>query len=83
MDGSTRLKVIDGGSAPQSGTRRRRKGDAELLLCRTCEADTGTATSAWITVKLGLMVRAGKTEGGQAAVVCAHCLARGKITRAT
>ena len=83
MAGDSRFKLIDGGNAPQAGCRKRRRGDAELLLCRVCEADIGVSTNVWLTVTLGLMVRSGRTEGGQKAVVCAHCLSRGKITRAT
>lgn len=82
-DGEGRFRVIEGGHRPQPGTGQRRKGDAELLLCRVCEADTGVSTNAWLTVTLGLMVRSGRTEGGQKVVVCAHCLSRGKVTRAT
>lgn len=77
-----RFKVIEGGGRPLAGTRRRHKKDAVALLCRVCEADTGTATSTWMKAKQGLMERAGRPEGGSDAHVCVHCLARGKVTLA-
>lgn len=80
MSEAGRFKVIDGGSSPLPGTRRRTKGEAVLLLCRTCEVDTGTATSTWIAATTGLMERAGRPEGGLKGQICAHCMARGKVT---
>lgn len=75
-----RFKVIDGGEQPSPGTKRRTKKAAVMLLCRTCEADTGVATSTWLKAKQGVMERAGKLEGGNDALICVHCLARGKVT---
>lgn len=82
-DAHSRFRVIDGGSAPQAGARKKRKSDAVMCLCRTCESDIGVATSAWIKAKLNPMERGGKIEGGSDALVCAHCLGRGKVTRLT
>lgn len=52
-----RFKVIDGGENPQPGAKRKSKKSAVMLLCRTCEADTGVATSTWIEGKQGVMDR--------------------------
>lgn len=82
MEGPKRFTVIEGGNSPLPGTRRRRKADAVMLLCRICEADTGVASSTWIPAVMGLMERAGRPEGGTKGHICAHCLARGKVTPA-
>jgi hypothetical protein len=83
MEGSdNRLKVIPGGCDPKPFARRTRH-EAEQWVCRTCEADIGVATSALVEATLSPMVRDAKIEGGTLAKVCACCLARGKVTRAT
>lgn len=79
--GYSRFTVIEGGNKPIPGTRRKRKGDAIMCRCRTCQVDIGVSSSVWIKVKLGLMERAGRPEGGTDAWVCAMCLARGKVTQ--
>lgn len=79
----SRFSVIEGGGQPIAGTRKKRKGDPVMCLCRTCQADIGVATNNWIKVRLGVMERAGRLEGGTWCYACAMCLARGKITRAT
>lgn len=79
MQDGSRFKVIEGGETPLPGTRRR-KGEAVMLLCRTCELDTGVATSTWISATTGIMERDGQLEGGLQEQICAHCLARGKVT---
>jgi hypothetical protein len=75
-----RFTVIDGGDQPLAGTRRDRKNDAVMVLCRVCEADTGVATAVWLPARMGVMERKGVTEGGTDALVCAHCLSRGKVS---
>ena len=83
MEGSdNRLKVIDGG-CERKPYARKTKDDAEQLVCRTCEADIGVATSVWIEAKLSPMVRGSKIEGATDALICGFCLSRGKVTRAT
>lgn len=75
-----RFEVVEGGNRPLPGTRRRHKDDEVLLLCRTCEAATGTATSTWVEGRSAPMERAGRVTGGDRVLICAGCLARGKVT---
>lgn len=74
-----RFRVIEGGSKPKPH-RARKRGEAEKLLCHVCEVDIGVGTAATMDVKLGRWMRDGKPEGGTKAIVCVHCLARGKFT---
>lgn len=76
-----RFKVIDGDAVP----RRSKAGKIETWECRTCERDTGIATSTIMQV-----VGTPKFEGPDLKVslgskywVCAYCLGRGKVTRVT
>lgn len=52
-----------------------------LALCKVCEADTGTATNTWLD---GLQSPALddrlRMTGGKRVRICAHCMARGKVT---
>lgn len=78
-DTPQRFRVIEGGSKPKP-SRARRRSEPEPLSCHACEIDKGHSGAVTMTVKLGEMVRDGKPYGGTKAVVCAHCLARGKVT---
>ncbi len=74
-----RFRVIEGGERPKPH-RARKRGQAEKLLCHVCEADIGVGTATTMDVKLGRFIRDGKPEGGTKAIICAHCLGRGKVT---
>lgn len=76
------LRVISGGSTPKKYARKA-KGEAEQAVCRVCEQDTGVASSVWTKVRLAPRTSGGKIVGGTEALVCALCLARGKVTRLT
>lgn len=78
-DEPKRFRVIEGGNTPKRH-RASKRGEPEKLLCHVCEADTGTATATTMDVKLGRFIRDGRPEGGTRAVMCCHCLARGKVT---
>lgn len=74
-----RFRVIEGGetSRPYHG-----RGGPEQIVCRTCEADIGVATSEFIATRLAPMIdRKGEVTEGTPSLICAHCLARGKVTR--
>lgn len=75
-----RFRVIEGGDQPKP-YRARKKREAEILTCSTCEADTGVATALTLEMRQGRMIRDGKASGGTKGVYCAHCLARGKVTK--
>lgn len=79
-DDPQRFKVIKGGEKPKS-YRARQRGEVEPLVCHVCEQDIGVATALTIELKQGRMIRDGKPEGGTKALYCAHCLARGKLTK--
>lgn len=80
MDEPQRFRIVEGGDKPKP-YRARKRGEAELLTCRVCEADIGVATALTIETTSGRMVRDGKAEGGNRAVICVHCLARGIVTK--
>lgn len=74
MGVSTPFKVIDGTPEPE-GPRKRMKAsvsDTPIVRCPRC---TGLAM---IEVKLGMVWKNGKPNGGQKQIVCATCLARGE-----
>lgn len=75
-----RFRVIEGGDQPRR-YRARKKREAEILTCSTCEADTGVATALTLEMRQGRMIRDGKPTGGTKGVYCAHCMARGKLTK--
>lgn len=79
-DTPQRFRVIEGGSKPKPSRAPRKSKAPEPLSCHACEADKGHSGAVTMTVKLGQMVRDGKPYGGTKAVICAHCLARGKVT---
>ena len=79
-DDPQRFRVIDGTAKPKP-YRARKRGQAELLTCWQCEQDTGVASAHTLETKQGRMVRDGKPEGGSKVIICADCLARGKVTR--
>ncbi|MFD1944724.1 hypothetical protein [Paradevosia shaoguanensis] len=66
---------------PRAGRRTALDQD-EQVTCWQCELDTGIATSMVTEVTLApRRSPAGKKVGGTKAWVCAHCMARGKVTR--
>jgi hypothetical protein len=66
---------------PRAGRRTALDQD-EQVTCWQCELDTGIATSAVVEVTVApRRSPAGKKVGGTKQWVCAHCLARGKVTR--
>lgn len=67
-DGPERFRVIEGGGRPKP-YRKRRRGDAEPLVCPHC------GSNASVEVKLGRMIRDGKPEGGTKQIRCADCRA--------
>jgi hypothetical protein len=79
-DTPQRFRVIDGGGKPKAFRAPRKRSEPEPLSCHACETDKGHTGAVTITVKLGEMVRDGKPYGGTKAVICAHCLSRGKVT---
>lgn len=82
MQTRARLSVVQGGHSPKPYAKRH-KGEAEQIVCRTCEIQTGIATSTAIEVVTSPMERAGKVVGGTKRLQCVPCLARGEITYLT
>jgi len=89
-DEPRRFRVIEGGPQEEgdfADPRLRRKkyrakrGEAEILACHVCEEETGVSTALTLEMKQGRMIRDGKPEGGSKVIYCAHCLARGRLTR--
>jgi len=70
------MRLIDGNDRPK-GARHLAKWQ-----CRTCEADTGVASTITQLVNLGGFIHMGKLKPGHRVRVCSMCLARGKITQA-
>lgn len=79
------LSTVDGGKpddAKPRAWRRTSLDDAEQVVCWQCKADTGVETSATVEVTLAPRRRPdGKKTGGTKIQACAHCLARGKVTK--
>lgn len=75
-----RFRVIEGGNKPKPFRAPRKRKEPEPLHCHVCEVDKGHGGAVTMAVKLGEMIRDGKPYGGTKAVICAHCLGRGKVT---
>ncbi len=70
-----RLKLIQGGAANPKRKRRLWEG------CATCLADIGVRSRTLVKVTQSPEVDSrGKIAGGRKVLVCAMCLARGKLT---
>lgn len=66
---------------PRAGKRKSIEED-EQITCWQCLEDTGIETSAIVEITVApRRTPNGKATGGTKAHVCAHCLARGKITK--
>lgn len=78
------LSAVEGdrpADKPRAG-RRRALGEDEQVTCYVCLKDVGIETSA--TVEITQAPRrspTGKKVGGTKVHACAHCLARGKVTK--
>jgi hypothetical protein len=76
------LSVIEGSGKGPKPWRRRSLSESEQITCWRCEEVTGTATSATVVVTLAPRRRPnGKATSGTRIVACAHCLARGEVTK--
>lgn len=75
-----RFTVVEGG-----GTPRPEGGDeVEQWVCRTCEDETGVASSEVIRLTLCPRInKAGKVIDGTEVYVCGQCYRRGTLTRLT
>lgn len=78
------FKVIDGTPAPDTALERRRarmRASAAktpfLIRCHRCTGNT------MIEAKTGLESMNGKPRGGQKALICAICMARGEFVIVT
>lgn len=80
-DAPARFRVVDGGEEKKPYARSHADG-CEQIVCRTCEIDTGLATSHFIKTLVAPMERRGRMTGGTPSLVCVPCLARGKVTTA-
>jgi len=56
--------------------------DFEQIVCRQCEIDIGVASSTFIEAHLAPFEQRGEIVRTTKSLICAHCLARGKVTRA-
>ena len=78
------LSTVEGdrpADKPRAG-RRRALGEDEQVTCYVCLKDVGVETSAVVEVTVApRRSPAGKKVGGTKQWVCAHCLARGKVTK--
>ena len=78
------LSLLDGdrpADKPRAGRRTALDQD-EQVTCPQCLADTGVETSGMVEVTVApRRSPAGKKTGGTKQWVCAHCLARGKVTK--
>lgn len=80
----THLTSIAGGRPADldRAGRRRDLSEDEQVTCYQCLKDTGVETSAVVEVTLAPRRRPdGRKTGGTKSWVCAHCLARGVITK--
>lgn len=79
------LTSIDGAvpaDKPRKGYRRTALDQDEQVTCWKCEQDIGVATSAVVEVLIAPRRTPRNTQaGGTKEWVCAHCLARGEITK--
>lgn len=76
-DDPKRFTVIQGGDKPRPYHRR---GAPQQWICRTCETDTGVATSTLVQLWAAPAFHRGKLSGGVKLWVCLSCLLRGKHT---
>lgn len=76
-DETPRLRVVHGDDAPKP---YHRKGAPQQVVCRVCEADTGVATSEFVKTVVAPQEHRGRVGKGRPSLICAHCLARGKVT---
>lgn len=69
-----RFRTIDGGVVPK-GYRRAAGSPAEPVRCPTCNGST------LLPATVGMMTVDGRTvEGGTKQMICAQCLAEGRVT---
>lgn len=68
--------------APAVPWRRQSLAESEQVTCWQCKKDIGIATSAVIEVTVAPRRTPRNTKaGGTKQWACAHCLARGKVTK--
>lgn len=81
----SKLRAVDGDrpdDAKPRAWRRKALDEAEQVVCWQCKIDLGIETSATVEVTVSPRRRPdGRKTGGTKIQACAHCLARGKVTK--